>query len=158
MATSTATTLKSTVHGDRHVRSERIFNATRERVWNAMTQPDLVAQWWGRGNRLEVEKFEPTPGGHWRFVEHSDEGSYGFEGRFGDIVPMERMRQTFEFDLMPTHVSLDEMTLTDLEGSRTLLIVESTFMTSEDRDGMVASGMAEGQEQSYQALDRLLAK
>ena len=51
---------------DRTIRIERIFNATRERVFRAMTEPALVAQWWGRGNKLVIERFEPTRGGHWR--------------------------------------------------------------------------------------------
>src|SRR5206468_1360863 len=64
---------------DREVRIERIFNATRDRVWQAITDPSLIAQWWGRGNKLVVEKFELVRGGHWRFVEHSDHGVHGFE-------------------------------------------------------------------------------
>ena len=57
---------------DREIHIERIFNAPRDRVWKAMTDPALVAQWWGRGNKLVIEKFEPVRGGHWRFVEHAD--------------------------------------------------------------------------------------
>ena len=51
---------------DREIRIERIFNASRDRVWQAFTDPKLVAQWWGRGNKLVIEKFEPKRGGHWR--------------------------------------------------------------------------------------------
>ena len=39
---------------DRELRIERIFNAPRDRVWKAMTDPALVAQWWGRGNKLVI--------------------------------------------------------------------------------------------------------
>ena len=142
---------------DREIHVERIFNAPRERVWKAMTDPALVAQWWGRGNKLTVEKFEPRPGGHWRFVEHSDHGDHGFEGRFGEVKAPERIVQTFEWDGMPTHVSLETMTLTDLGDGRTRLNVVSIFMTKEDRDGMMQSGMEGGMNESYQALDRVLA-
>jgi hypothetical protein len=38
-----------TTPGDRDICIERIFNALRERVWRAFTDPSLVAQWWGRG-------------------------------------------------------------------------------------------------------------
>ena len=41
---------------DREIRVERVFNASRERVWNAMTDPKLVQQWWGRGNGLVIER------------------------------------------------------------------------------------------------------
>jgi uncharacterized protein YndB with AHSA1/START domain len=151
---------KATValRGDREIRIERIFNAPRERVWRAMTDPKLVAQWWGRGNKLVVERMEVEPGGHWRFVEHSPEGIHGFEGRFSEVTPPERIVQTFEWDGMPGHVALETATLEDLGDGRTRLVNTSLFMTAEDRDGMMQSGMEGGLNESYAALDRLLAK
>jgi uncharacterized protein YndB with AHSA1/START domain len=143
--------------GDRDVRIERIFNAPRDRVWQAMTDPKLVAQWWGRGNKLVIERLEVERGGHWRFVEHSDHGVHGFEGRFAEVTPPERVVQTFEWDGMPGHVALETMTLEDLGDGRTRLVTTSLFMTAEDRDGMLQSGMEGGLNQSYAALDRLLA-
>ena len=153
MAKATVTT-----PGERDIRIERIFNAPRDRVWKAMTDPKLVAQWWGRGNKLVVEKMEVERGGHWRFVEHSPEGVHGFEGRFAEVTPPERVVQTFEWDGMPGHVALETMTLEDLGDGRTRLVTTSLFMTAQDRDGMVQSGMEGGLNQSYVALDRLLEK
>ena len=147
-----------TTPGDRDVRIERIFNAPRDRVWRAMTDPELIAQWWGRGNKLVVERFDLERGGHWRFVEHSDHGVHGFEGRFAEVVPPERVVQTFEWDGMPGHVALETMTLEDLGDGRTRLVAMSLFHTAEDRDGMLQSGMEGGVNESYAALDRLLAK
>ena len=43
---------------DREIHIERIIDASRDRVWRAHTEPDLLAQWWGRGNRLDIERFE----------------------------------------------------------------------------------------------------
>ena len=63
-----------TTPSEREIRIERIFNAPRERVWQAYHRPELVAQWWGRGNKLVVERMEVERGGHWRFVEHSARG------------------------------------------------------------------------------------
>src|SRR5436190_22497712 len=85
-----------TTPGDRTILVERIFNATRERVWKAYTDPKLLAQWWGRGNQVDIERYEFEKGGHYRFVEHSDHGSHGFEGRYREITPMERLSMTFE--------------------------------------------------------------
>jgi uncharacterized protein YndB with AHSA1/START domain len=146
-----------TTPGGRDVRIERIFNAPRDRVWKAMTEPKLIAQWWGRGNKLVVERFELERGGHWRFVEHSDHGVHGFEGRFAEVAPPERVVQTFEWDGMPGHVALETMTLEDLGDGRTRLVTISLFMAAEDRDGMLQSGMEGGLNESYAALDRLLA-
>ena len=149
---------KITTPGDRDVRIERIFNAPRDRVWKAMTDPKLVAQWWGRGNKLVVERMELERGGHWRFVEHSPHGVHGFEGRFAEVTPPERVVQTFEWDGMPGHVALETMTLEDLGDGRTRLVTTSLFLTAEDRDGMLQSGMEGGLNESYAALDRVLAK
>lgn len=143
---------------DRELKTERIFNASRARVWDAYSKPELVAQWWGRGNKLTVEKFEFKKGGHWRFVEHADGQSHGFEGRFAEIVAPTKIVQTFEWDGMPGHVSLDTMELEELGPQQTRLRVHSIFMTAEDCAGMMASGMEGGMNASYDALDRLLAK
>lgn len=159
--TTTAKTMSTratlTTPTDRQIHVERIFNAPRERVWRAMTEPELLAQWWGRGNKLVIEKHEMERGGHWRFVEHTDHGAFGFEGRFREIVPPERLVLTFEFDGMPGHVVVNFMTLEDLGDGRTKLIAESLFLTKEDRDGMMSSGMEQGMNESYAALDRVLA-
>ena len=149
--------LKVEAVGDRELRIERVFDATPERVWRAYSQPELLAQWWGRGNKLVIERFELKRGGHWRVVEHGPDGVHGFEGRFGDIEPGKRIRQTFEWDGMPTHVSVDTAEFVDLGDGRTLLRGHTLFMTAEDRDGMVSAGMETGMAQSYDALERLLA-
>lgn len=160
MTTTTAkASAKATVTtpADREIHVERIFNAPRDRVWKAMTDPTLVAQWWGRGNKLVIEKFEPKRGGHWRFVEHSDHGEHGFEGRFREVTPPERIVQTFEWDGMPGHVIVETMTLEDLGDGRTRLVGFSLFHTTEERDGMLNSGMEGGMNESYAALDKVLA-
>lgn len=142
---------------ERELRIERIFNASRERVWKALTHPTLIAQWWGRGNKLVVERMDVQPGGHWRFVEHAPDGTHGFEGRFREVKPLERLEQTFEWDGAPGHVSVDTTTLEDLGDGRTKLVSVSLFHTVEDLQGMVGAGMEQGINQSYAALDALLA-
>ena len=129
----------------------------RARVWQAITDPSLIAQWWGRGNTLVIERYEPQRGGHWRFVEHSPDGVHGFEGRFREVTPPTRIVQTFEWDGMPGHVVVETAILEDLGDGRTRLVLTSLFHTTEERDGMLQSGMAEGMNQSHLALDRVLA-
>ncbi|RKG99243.1 polyketide cyclase [Corallococcus sp. CA053C] len=143
---------------EREVRIERIFNASRERVWKALTDPALVAQWWGRGNTLVVERMDVQRGGHWRFVEHAPDGTHGFEGRYREVKPVERIEQTFEWDGTPGHVVVETMTLEDLGDGRTKLVNVSLFHTVEDLKGMVGAGMEQGLNQSYAALDKLLAR
>ena len=146
-----------TMLSDRAARIERVFDAPREKVWRAHTEPALVAQWWGRGNPLDVVTFEPKQGGHWRFVEHSDHGDHGFEGRFREVVPMTRLSYTFEWDGMPGHVIVETLDFKDTADGRTRLVIEASFHTKEDADGMLSSGMEEGMNESYEALDRVLA-
>ena len=157
LAIGTAATALLSTPSDREYCLERIFNAKRERVWQAMTEPELLVQWWGRGNRLVIERFEFERGGHWRFVEHSDHGAHGFEGRYREIVPIERIVSSFEWDGMPAHVLIQTMTLEQLADGRTKLVSTALFHTTAERDGMMQTGMEGGANQSYQALDRVLA-
>jgi uncharacterized protein YndB with AHSA1/START domain len=153
------TSARSTVTtpSDRTIRIERVFDAPRERVWRAYTDPAQVAQWWGRGNRLVIERMEVERGGHWRYVEHGPDGEHGFEGRYREVTPQERLVYTFEWDGMPGHVVLESATFEEVGDGRTRVVTEALFFTTEERDGMLHSGMQQGLDQSYAALDRLLA-
>ena len=153
----TSARAKVTTPSDREIRIERVFNAPRDRVWEAMTNPKLLVQWWGRGNKLVIEKLEIERGGHWRFVEHGPDGVNGFEGRYREVKPPERVVQTFEWDGMPGHVIIETATLEDLGDGRTRLVNISLFHTTDERDGFLQSGMEGGMNESYAALDKVLA-
>jgi uncharacterized protein YndB with AHSA1/START domain len=159
MIMTTATERRATVTTptDREIRIERTFAAPRDRVWRAFIDPTLVAQWWGRGNKLIIEKHEPKRGGHWRYVEHANGEIHGFEGRYREVTPQERIVRTFEWDGMPAHVIIETLTLEDLGDGGTRIVSVSLFHTSEERDGMLNSGMEGGLNESYVALDRVLA-
>lgn len=152
-----ASTSTVTTPTDREIRVERVFTAPRERVWRAFTDPEQLAQWWGRGNKLVIERMELERGGHWRFIEHAPEGVQGFEGRFREVTPPERLVQTFEWDGMPGYVAITSVVFNDLGDGRTKVVSTSLFHTTEERDGMLSSGMEHGLNQSYAALDGLLA-
>ncbi len=146
-----------TTPSDRLIHVERILEASRSRVWRALSDPKLVALWWGRGNKLVIERMEFERGGHWRYVEHSPHGVHGFEGRYREVKPEERIVRTFEWDGMPGHVIVETLLLEDLPGNRTKVVSTSLFHTTEERDGMLSSGMEAGLNESYVALDRVLA-
>jgi uncharacterized protein YndB with AHSA1/START domain len=153
MKTSTVT-----MKGEREIHVERIFDAPRERVWRAMTEAELLSQWWGRGNKLVVERLELERGGRWRFVEHTDHGVFGFEGEFREVKAPERLVMTFGWDGMSGKVVVNVMTLHDLGDGRTKLMTTMQFESAADRDGMAKSGMEKGMNQSYAALDKVLAQ
>jgi uncharacterized protein YndB with AHSA1/START domain len=139
----TATAARSivTTPAEREIRIERVFDASRDRVWRAFTEPALVAQWWGRGNHLVIERMEVERGGHWRFVEHAPDGTHGFEGRYREVTPQERLAYTFEWDGLPGHVIIETATFEELGDGRTRVVTTALFHTTEERDGMLHSGM-----------------
>ena len=157
-ATKNVTPAKLTKPSDREIHVERIFNASRDRVWEAYTDPKLLAQWWGRGNKLVIERYELERGGHYRFVEHSDHGTHGFEGRYREVTPKERISMTFEWDGMPGYPVVTTAVFEDLGDGRTKVTSTMMFYTPQERDGMMQSGMEGGMNESYAALDALLAR
>ncbi len=138
----------------------REFDAPRELVFRAHVDPELYARWLGpRRLRTEWITFNPVSGGSWQYVSHDTDGSsYGFNGAYHYVNAPETIISTFEFTGLPErgHVSLERMDLEELPGGRTRLIAKSVYLTQEDRDGMVASGMEYGVQESYQRLDELL--
>jgi uncharacterized protein YndB with AHSA1/START domain len=144
-------------HGDRQIRAERVFNAPREKVYKAMTDPELIPQWWGRHkDTTTVEELDVRVGGRWRFVSESEDGKHGFSGVFRELEEPSRVVQTFEWDGMPGYISVDSAELEDLGDGRTRVISTSTFHFGEERDGMLSSGMEIGMGESYDRLEELL--
>ncbi|HEX9531317.1 MAG TPA: SRPBCC domain-containing protein, partial [bacterium] len=82
----------------------------------------------------------------------------GFEGRYREVTPPQRLVQTFEWDGMPGYVMIETTNFEDLGDGRTRVVTMLLAHTTEERDGMLKSGMEEGMNQSYAELDKLLAK
>jgi uncharacterized protein YndB with AHSA1/START domain len=157
MSNSGSGRLTVTTPSDREIVMTRVFDAPRALVFEAHSNIEHVKRWWGRGNPLDCE-MDFRPGGKWRFVEHAPDGqSYAFRGEYREIVPPERIVQTFEFEGMPGHVSVETLVLTEHDG-KTTLTSTTVFDSVEDRDGMLQSGMEDGANQSMDLLDELLAE
>jgi uncharacterized protein YndB with AHSA1/START domain len=154
---SGATTV--TTPSDREIVSERVFDAPRDRVFAAYTDPELIPQWWGpRRMTTIVDQMDVRPGGAWRFVMREPDGQeQGFRGVYREITPPERIVQTFEWEGLPGHVIVETATFEDL-GERAKVRTTSLFHTTEERDGMLASGMEGGMTESHERLAELLAK
>jgi uncharacterized protein YndB with AHSA1/START domain len=137
----------------------RVFDAPRELVFKAFTDPELFAQWWGpRKYTSKIDKFDARPGGLWRIVQAGGDGTeHGFHGVHHDVVAPERIVATFEYEGVPGHVLLQTATFEPL-GNKTRLVAQNVFQSVADRDGMVASGMREGSDESYDRLAELLEK
>ena len=137
----------------------RTFDAPRELVFKAFTDPDAVRQWWGQAtSETVVDELEARAGGRWRFVERDGEGNeYGFHGVYHDATAPERIVYTFEFEGMPGHVLLETITFEEQDG-KTHMTDRSVFQSVADRDGMLQSGMESGAAESYDRLDEYLAR
>ena len=136
----------------------REFDAPLELVRRAWTDPDLVKQWLGpRKYEMVIEQWDARAGGAYRYVHRDEAGNeFGFHGVFHSNDP-DNMVQTFEFEGMPGHVSLDRLQLEDIGGGRTRSRMHSVFQSLEDRDGMVQAGMGDGVSEGFERLDELLA-
>lgn len=145
--------------GKQEVFITREFDAPRELVFKAHTDPELYVRWLGpHGYEMKLETFEPVSGGKYRYIHKDKEGNeYGFHGVFHEISE-ELMIQTFEFEGLPErgHVTLDTMRLAKLPGDRTRVTVQSVFQSVSDRDGMIQSGMERGVREGYERLDEIL--
>jgi uncharacterized protein YndB with AHSA1/START domain len=148
---------KVAAQSDREIVTERVFDAPREKVFQTFVDPELIPQWWGpRSITTKVDKMDVREGGDWRFVCDGPDGTTAFRGTYREISPPERVEQTFEWEGMPGHVLVETATFEDL-GGRTKVTTRSLFHTTEERDGMLASGMESGLSESYERLDELLA-
>jgi uncharacterized protein YndB with AHSA1/START domain len=140
----------------------REFDAPRELVFKAHTDPEMYVQWLGpRRSTMQLTKFEPRDGGSYRFVHtHSDGSKYSFYGVYHEILAPERIINTFEFEGLPErgHVILQTARFEALPGNRTRLTGQAVYQSVEDRDGMIQSGMEMGVNEGYEKLDELLAK
>jgi len=141
------------------VRIIREFDASREKVFRAHTDPDLLVQWLGpRGLEMRIDHYDCRTGGSYRYLHVSDGNEYGFHGCFHEVRPSELIVQTFTFEGFPDSVALEKLVLEDIGGGRTRLTATSLVDSFEGRDAFVASGMEEGVRQGYERLDELLAR
>jgi len=159
MTNQQANRLHVAAEGDREIVTERIFDAPRERVFQAFVDPELIPKWWGRRqDTTRVDKMDVREGGDWRFVSDAPDGSNAFRGTFRVIDRPERLEQTFEWEGLPGHIAVETATFEDLGDGRTKVTTRSRFDTTEDRDGMLSSGMEIGMNETYERLDELLAE
>ncbi|HEV7955540.1 MAG: polyketide cyclase [Microbacteriaceae bacterium] len=136
----------------------REFDAPRAEVYRAYTEPALVTQWLGpHGYAMTITEYDVRSGGSWAFSHLDPDGnSWGFHGTFHSVDPNESIVQTFEFEGMPGHVSLESVRFEDLDG-RTRVVAHAAYQSVEARDAMAAGGMEKGVREGYERLDALLA-
>jgi uncharacterized protein YndB with AHSA1/START domain len=153
--------LKVTTPSDTTILLEREFDAPQKLVWEAVTTPEYIKQWWGRrGSTLTRCDVDFRVGGEWHFTEKGAEGDeHPFRGEYREIVPTSKIVQTFIYDVEPfnQHVAVESYSLIERDGKtvvRTLVEHDS----KEARDGHLHSGMEQGAGETMDRLEELLAK
>lgn len=142
------------------VRIIREFDAPREKVFRAHTDPDIFRQWIGpNGYETHIETFDCRTGGEYRWKQSSDKDGFEgwFRGSFHEIRPNEVIIQTFNYEGIPDGVALERLEFEDIGSGRTRLTVTSLVDSFEGRDAFIASGMEVGVVEGYERLDEILA-
>jgi uncharacterized protein YndB with AHSA1/START domain len=137
----------------------REFEAPRERVYRAWTDPALVAQWLGpKDTPSRIDHWDLRTGGSYRYASVRDgEEIASFYGSFHEARPNERLVQTFTYTGVPDGVSLETATFEDAGEGRTRVTLLSVVDSFEARDAIIASGMETGVIEGFEQLDALLA-
>jgi uncharacterized protein YndB with AHSA1/START domain len=159
VTTRNSDSFQVTTPSDREIRMTRLFDAPKHLVFEAMTRPEHVGQWWGRlgeGYSVPVCEIDLRPGGAWRMVNRHPKGEVAFYGEYREIVPPVRLVFTEIYEAYPDSVSVVTAEFAD-EGAQTRFTVTVRYPSIQVRDLVIASGMAKGAGVSYDRLEDLLA-
>ena len=130
---------------------ERTFDAPRELVWKAWTDPEHMMRWWGpRGFTSPACEIDLRVGGTWLNCMRGPDGKdYWATGTYREIVPLERIVTTDSFadekgNIVPaSHYGMGELplellitvTFEDVEGKTKMTLRHEGFPAGEHRDG-----------------------
>ncbi|MEI1375084.1 SRPBCC domain-containing protein [Nostoc sp. UHCC 0926] len=157
----------SDAQSEREIVITRVFRAPRELVFKAWTDPKHVVQWWGpKGFTTQVTELDLRPGGKWRYVMIGPDGTeYPAKGVFREIVPLERIVTSDEFDegfekVINADLPRGMVTTAVFEdlGTNTKLTLQIMHESAEDRRKHEEMGVIEGWNSSFDCLDELFAK
>ena len=137
----------------------RTFDAPRELVFQAWTEPGQIEQWWGpAGFRNETLVMDVRPGGTWRYVMHSPDGTaYDNRTVYREVVVPERLVYWHGWDVDDDPLAFAVTVTFAALGDQTQLTMRMRFATAEQRDDTIAFGAVESGEQTLTKLAQYLA-
>lgn len=150
----------ATATSDREIVITRVFDAPRELVFEAWTNPKHVPQWWGpRGFTTTMIEMDVRPGGVWRFIMHGPDGTdYKNKIVYHEVVKPERLAFAHGGDGDPEDKPF-QVTVTFVEeAGKTRLTMRSVFDTVEQCNEVKSFGAVEGGNQTLDRLGEHLAK
>jgi uncharacterized protein YndB with AHSA1/START domain len=140
---------------------ERTFDAPREKVWQAFTDPNPVPRWWGKhGTTTIVEAMDVRPGGKWRYVSHApDREDVAFYGEYLEVDPPNGFKWTFMFDVegVGPMGGPETHTFEDV-GGKTKVVSVGHMGSVEMLEGALSTGMVAGALETWDRLADLLAQ
>jgi len=145
----------------REIIISRVFDAPRDLVWGAMTNPEHIVHWWGpHGFTTTIEVMDVRPGGAWRHVMHGPDGTdYPNESFFTTVVKPERIgyRNSGGRAGSPGVTFEATWTFEELGTNRTRTTIYMIFPTAEAREIVVKEyGAIEGGQQTLGRLEEFL--
>jgi uncharacterized protein YndB with AHSA1/START domain len=148
--------------GEGTVEIIRLFDAPRERVWQAWTDHKMMAQWFGpRGFTSSVPELDVWVGGALRIVMHGPDGNdYPMKGIFREVVKLERLVfSNIALDKDGNHLLEGETAVTlDVQGGKTKLTLKTHAVGKVVIAPQMLAGMEAGWTQSIDKMAELLAK
>lgn len=157
---SDSRSLVVTTPTDRTIAMSRVFNASRELVFRAHVEPELVRRWLlgPDGWTMPVCEIDLKVGGAYRYVwqRDSDGTTMGIGGVFLAIDPPARLEATEKFDQAWYPGEAVVTTTLVEEGGKTTLTTTVLYESKEARDGVLKSGMESGVAASYDRLEAML--
>jgi uncharacterized protein YndB with AHSA1/START domain len=145
---------------DTEILISRAFDAPRDLVFEAMTRPEHVRQWYGCSiMTMTTCEIDLRVGGKWRYVVRMPDGSeHGFHGEYREIVAPARIVSTENYEpIGPSHEMVATVTLED-KGGRTLFKNLVAYPSRQDRDGHLQSGMENGMQESFDRLEAIVTR
>jgi uncharacterized protein YndB with AHSA1/START domain len=162
MSVSNAKNSAVTATQDREIVITRIFDAPRELVWDAWTDPKKVVQWWGpRGFTTTIHEMDVRPGGVWRHTMHGPDGTdYPNKSVFIEVVKPERIVYSHGGGKKGGPGVQFQATWTlEAQGGRTKVTLRMLFQSAAELGQVVKEyGAIEGGNQTLDRLGEQLAK
>lgn len=132
--------------GDREVTITRVFDAPREVVWKAWTEPEQFAQWFGGPPYVtppERVSLDVRPGGEWRatMVSEEDGSELPFAGEYREVIEPERLVLTFADPADPGNPNVEVLTVTFTDlGDKTEVVAHQAGHLPQDEYTQLAEG------------------
>ena len=147
-----------TMPSDRELVFTRVFDAPRQRVFDAWTKPEHLVRWYGcHSSSLIVCEVDLRVGGTYCFVARMTDGTeHALSGVYRDIAPPECLVFTQRFNDDPDKEALVELQFVERNG-KTAMTMTALYRSAEDRQAVLDIGVARGMAETFERLDALLA-